>query len=99
MKTPKRPPDAQRPDRSNSGGIRKDREHAFPEDAAEPQRIAPMHDSSRSDEAWVIADLVALVNELPDEREQKVRSIKARVDAGTYVIDSRRIAERILREL
>jgi Anti-sigma-28 factor, FlgM len=99
MKNPKRPPAAHGPDQSNISSTRKDIQPAYPKDITEPPRALPMHDSSRSDEAGVIADLVALVNGLPDERELKVRSIKAKVDAGTYIIDSGKIAESILREL
>jgi len=52
--------------------------------------------SSQSKE---IADIMSSVNQLPDVREQKVQDIKQRVDAGTYTIDPRKIADKLLSEL
>jgi negative regulator of flagellin synthesis FlgM len=52
--------------------------------------------SQRSKE---IADIMSSVNQLPDVREAKVQEIKRNVDAGTYTVDPRRVAERILKEI
>lgn len=46
-----------------------------------------------------IADIRAAVNQLPDVRDSKVRDIKKSVDAGTYNIDPRKVADNILREI
>jgi flagellar biosynthesis anti-sigma factor FlgM len=42
---------------------------------------------------------MSAVNQLPEVREAKVREIKQRVDAGTYTVDPRRVAEKILKEI
>jgi len=52
--------------------------------------------SQRSKE---IADIMSAVNQLPDVREAKVQEIKQSVDAGTYTVDPRKVAERILKEI
>jgi flagellar biosynthesis anti-sigma factor FlgM len=45
-----------------------------------------------------IAGIMAAVNQLPEVRDRKVHEIKQRVDSGTYTIDSRKIAEKMLKE-
>ena len=50
--------------------------------------------SSRSKE---IADIMSAADQLPEVRDSKVREIKQRVDAGTYTVDPRKVAELILK--
>ncbi len=42
--------------------------------------------------------LRTLLESLPDMREDKVAEIKARIDAGQYQVDSRAVAEKMLRK-
>lgn len=46
-----------------------------------------------------IADIMSAVNQLPDVRNSKVQEIKQRVETGTYTIDPRNVAEKILKEI
>jgi len=46
-----------------------------------------------------IADIVSAVNELPDVRNDKVQALKQRVDAGTYSVDPKKVAESIIKSL
>ncbi len=52
--------------------------------------------STRSKE---IADIMSAVNQLPETRDQKVQEIKKSVDAGTYTVDPRNVANKIISEM
>lgn len=52
--------------------------------------------SSRSRE---IAELMAKIEKIPDLREERIKEIREAIQAGSYEIDPRRIAEKILSEL
>ncbi|MBI5408122.1 MAG: flagellar biosynthesis anti-sigma factor FlgM [Nitrospirae bacterium] len=54
---------------------------------------------SLSGKAKEIDELKALIDQLPEVREEKVDSIKQAIDAGTYNIDARKIAQKILEEI
>jgi len=62
-------------------------------------KTAPAEKVDISSRSRDIADLMSQVNQLPDVRAQKTREIKQAVDSGTYTIDPRRIAEKLLKEL
>lgn len=46
-----------------------------------------------------IADIMAAINQLPDVRDARVQEIKQSVEAGTYTVDPRKIAERMIKGL
>ncbi len=52
-----------------------------------------------SNKSKEIADIMSAVNQLPDVRNNKVQEIKQRVDTGTYTVDPRNVAEKILKEI
>ena len=52
-----------------------------------------------SGRAKEIADIMSAVNQLPDVRDAKVQEIKKSVDAGTYTINPRQIAGKILKDI
>ncbi len=52
--------------------------------------------SSRSKE---IADIMSAVNQLPDVRTDKVQEIQKSVEAGTYSVDSSKVADKILKSI
>jgi negative regulator of flagellin synthesis FlgM len=54
---------------------------------------------SLSGRAKEIGDLKSLIEQLPEIRSDKVEDIKKAVDAGTYNIDSLKVAAKILEEL
>ena len=43
-----------------------------------------------------IDGIMAAINLLPDVRYNKVREIKRRIEAGTYTVDSYKVAEKML---
>lgn len=54
---------------------------------------------SLSGKAKEISELKAEIGQLPDVRMDKVDAVKHAVDTGTYNIDARKIAQKILEEL
>lgn len=46
-----------------------------------------------------IADLMAAVNQVPDVRDAKIREIKESVEAGTYKVDPRKVAGKMISEI
>jgi negative regulator of flagellin synthesis FlgM len=66
---------------------------------AETMKTNPSDTVDNSKRSKEIADIMSAVNQLPEVREAKVREIKQRVDAGTYTVDPRRVAEKILKEI
>jgi negative regulator of flagellin synthesis FlgM len=46
-----------------------------------------------------VADLMATINQMPGVREDKIKAVQDTLAAGTYTIDPRKIAEKILQEL
>jgi len=54
---------------------------------------------SLSGKAQEINELKALINDLPDIRTEKVEELKKAIDAGSYNIDSYKVAEKILEEI
>jgi negative regulator of flagellin synthesis FlgM len=52
--------------------------------------------SSRSKE---ISDIMSAINQLPDVRTDKVQQVQQSVEAGTYSIDSRKVADKILENI
>jgi negative regulator of flagellin synthesis FlgM len=52
-----------------------------------------------SGKAKEIADLVGMAKALPDVRTEKVAEIKERIDAGKYVVDPAKVAQRMIDEI
>jgi negative regulator of flagellin synthesis FlgM len=52
--------------------------------------------SGRSKE---IADIMSAVNELPEVRNDRVQEIKKSIEAGTYTVDSNKVAGSILKSI
>ncbi|UZP67011.1 flagellar biosynthesis anti-sigma factor FlgM [Desulfovibrio mangrovi] len=53
---------------------------------------------SLSNEAKLRTEAYTTALNTPDVRQEKVNAIKARVDAGEYVVDSRNVAEKLIKE-
>lgn len=66
---------------------------------AEAKKTIPSDTVDISKRSKEIADIMSAVNQLPEVREAKVQEIKQSVDAGTYTVDSRKVAEKILKEI
>jgi flagellar biosynthesis anti-sigma factor FlgM len=52
--------------------------------------------SSRSKE---IADIMSAINQLPDVRTDKVQQVQKSIEAGTYSVDSSKVADKILKSI
>ena len=46
-----------------------------------------------------VADLMAVINQMPDERVEKIKAAQESLASGTYTIDPRKIAEKMLQEI
>ncbi|MFA5072290.1 MAG: flagellar biosynthesis anti-sigma factor FlgM [Nitrospirota bacterium] len=52
-----------------------------------------------SDKGKEVAELLSSINELPEVREQKIQEIQQALASGTYTVDPRKIAQKMLNEL
>jgi negative regulator of flagellin synthesis FlgM len=68
------------------------------EEIARKGKAQPMDRIDISQKAKEIMRLKAAINELPEVREDKVKALKDQIQAGTYSIDARKIAEKMLGE-
>jgi flagellar biosynthesis anti-sigma factor FlgM len=62
----------------------------------EPRHRTKTPSETNSAEAEVLR-VKALVDALPDVREEQVQALKARIESGTYVVNSEDIADLIVR--
>jgi flagellar biosynthesis anti-sigma factor FlgM len=46
-----------------------------------------------------VADLMSTINQMPGVREDQIKSVQDSLAAGTYTIDPRKIAEKMLKEI
>lgn len=69
---------------------------AAPEQAA---RTAPSDKVDISAKGKEVAELMAVVNQLPEIRADKVNEVKKAIESGNYHIDPMKIAGKILSEL
>jgi negative regulator of flagellin synthesis FlgM len=51
-----------------------------------------------SGDVWRTEELIAVINSLPDIRNDKIKSVRDAIESGTYRVDSGKIAGRILEE-
>ena len=70
------------------------KDNAAPAKNASPQDRVDI--SSRSKE---IADILSAINKLPDVRTDKVQEIQKSVEAGTYTVDSSKVADKIMKNI
>lgn len=52
-----------------------------------------------SNQGKEVADLMARLEKIPNVREEKIDAIRQAIQSGTYEVDARKIAEKILNEL
>lgn len=67
--------------------------------AGQINKTGPDDNGESSDKCSETASILAAVGRLPDVRETRVEEIKWRVEAGTYTVDSRKVAERMFQEI
>jgi negative regulator of flagellin synthesis FlgM len=46
-----------------------------------------------------IAELMAVIQQMPDVRNDKVKAVKEAIESGNYHIDTKKIAQKLLEEL
>ncbi len=63
------------------------------------QQSAPTDKVEISGKAKEIAELMAVINQMPDIRAEKVAEIKKAIESGNYTINPTKIAESILNEI
>ncbi len=68
----------------------------LPVNKASPAPVDRLDISGRSKK---IADITAALDRFPETRDDRAQEIKQRLDAGTYSVDPRKVAESILKSL
>ena len=51
-----------------------------------------------SPEAKIMQEAIKVLETLPDVREEKVAQIRERIEEGTYQVDGRKVAEKMINE-
>ena len=67
-------------------------------DATPPHLVAAKDTVDLSTRSREVQDARRVLAELPEIRENKVAAIRAQIEAGTYVVDSEKIAEKMIAE-
>ena len=96
-----KPPENQGPGRSaqSAENIKQTQGAEAKDKASQARKADPADTVNISDRSREIADVMAAINQLPDVREARVREIKQSIEAGTYTVDPRKVAEKMLKEL
>ncbi|MEW6569689.1 MAG: flagellar biosynthesis anti-sigma factor FlgM [Nitrospirota bacterium] len=66
---------------------------------SESEKIKPTDKVEISGEGKRVAELMAAINQLPEIRNDKVKTIKDAIESGNYQVDPLKIAEKLLNEL
>lgn len=62
-------------------------------------KILPSGDSvALSPQAKIMQEAIKVLETLPDVREEKVAQIRERIEEGTYQVDGKKIAEKMIKE-
>jgi negative regulator of flagellin synthesis FlgM len=69
------------------------------EKAVETKKTGTADKVDISGKSRKITDIMAAINQLPDVRDARVQEIKQSVEAGTYTVDPRKIAEKMIKGL
>ncbi len=96
-----KPPESKAPNRSTQTAhtVQKTGSAEKGEKAAQPKNAAPADRVDISGRSKEVADIMAAVDQLPETRDARVQEIKQRVDAGTYTVDPRKVAESIIKSI
>jgi len=72
---------------------------AAPDKTASTAKTGPADKVDISGKSRELADITAAVAQLPEVRDARVLEIKKAVDSGSYTVDPRKVAEKILKDL
>lgn len=64
-----------------------------------PQSSTSQKGITLTEEANEIQHLIQTINTLPDVRQERINHIKTALQSGTYQIDSRNLADKIIKDL
>ena len=78
--------------------IGKEKNRAQGSSTEAPKRIVSEDKVALSPEAKQIQEAKKIIDSLPDIREDKVAEIRARIEDGTYSVDSEKIASKMIKE-
>jgi negative regulator of flagellin synthesis FlgM len=65
----------------------------------EPQAVKSSDRVDISSQGKKVAELMAVIDQLPEVRTDKINEVKEAILAGTYQVDSKKIAQKLLNEL
>lgn len=77
-------------DKTKSGAVSDDQSANKTLSSADSVKLSP--------EAKVMQEAIAVIETLPDVREEKVAQIRERIEDGSYQIDGKKIAEKMINE-
>ncbi len=96
-----KPPEGQAPNRiaQNAQTVQKTGRAEQNEKTAQAKNATPADRVGISGRSKEIAEITAAIAQLPETRDSKVQEIRRRVDAGTYSVDPRKVAESIIKSI
>jgi flagellar biosynthesis anti-sigma factor FlgM len=98
---PNKPPESQAPKRSaqNAQNVQKAAGAEQKEKTAQVKNPAPADRVDISGRSKDVADIRSALQQIPETRDARVQEIKQSIDAGTYTVDPRKVAESILKSI
>ncbi len=76
----------------------KDKERIDNQDTQAPKQVMEEDKVVLSQEAKKIQEAKKLMDSIPDIREEKVAKIKAQIENGTYQVEEKKLAAKIVKE-
>ena len=76
----------------------KDKERIDNQDTQAPKQVMEEDKVVLSQEAKKIQETKKLMDSIPDIREEKVAKIKAQIENGTYQVEAKKLAAKIVKE-
>ena len=76
----------------------KDKERIDNQDTQAPKQVMEEDKVVLSQEAKKIQEAKKLMDSIPDIREEKVAKIKAQIENGTYQVEEKKLAAKIIKE-
>jgi negative regulator of flagellin synthesis FlgM len=90
-----KPPDGQEVNLSSQKVSRARAQNKTPE-SGKPTSIDKVEISRQSK---MVAELMSVVERLPEMRNEKIKALKEAIESGTYQVDSQTIAQKLIEEL
>jgi negative regulator of flagellin synthesis FlgM len=96
-----KPPEGQGPNRiaQPTQNVQKPANVESKDNAAPVKNASPQDRVNISSRSKEIADITSAINQLPDIRTDRVQEIQKSIEAGTYSVDSSKVANKILKSI